>query len=103
MTFPSEMLVDYVRVYQRAGQTNIGCDPPDYPTADYINRHYNAYSGLCCSYQVTILCSLTVFSRRCTVAILDNRTRWRELFVPQEPASASFKFPSMSPSNRTLE
>lgn len=45
MTFPSEMLVDYVRVYQRAGQTNIGCDPPDYPTADYINRHYEAYSN----------------------------------------------------------
>ncbi|KAF8489534.1 beta-glucan synthesis-associated protein-domain-containing protein [Russula emetica] len=44
MTFPSEMLVDYVRVYQRTGQTNIGCDPPDYPTADYINRHYEAYS-----------------------------------------------------------
>ncbi len=48
MTFPSEMLVDYVRVYQRAGQTNIGCDPPNYPTADYINRHYEAYSSLCC-------------------------------------------------------
>jgi beta-glucanase (GH16 family) len=45
MTFPSEMLVDYVRVYQRAGQTNIGCDPPDYPTADYINSHYEAYSN----------------------------------------------------------
>jgi hypothetical protein len=54
MEFPAEMLVDYVRVYQRAGETNIGCDPPDYPTADYINRHYEAYSSLCCSYQVTI-------------------------------------------------
>ena len=54
MVFPAEMLVDYVRVYQRAGETNIGCDPPDYPTADYINRHYEAYSSLYCSYQVTI-------------------------------------------------
>jgi len=45
MEFPAEMLVDYVRVYQRAGQTNIGCDPPDYPTADYINRHPDAYSN----------------------------------------------------------
>ncbi|KAI0277034.1 glycoside hydrolase family 16 protein [Russula aff. rugulosa BPL654] len=45
MEFPAEMLVDYVRVYQRAGETNIGCDPPDYPTADYINRHYEAYSN----------------------------------------------------------
>lgn len=49
MIFPSEMLVDYVRVYQRAGQTNIGCDPPDYPTTDYINSHYEAYTSLCCS------------------------------------------------------
>ncbi|KAJ7673564.1 beta-glucan synthesis-associated [Mycena olivaceomarginata] len=39
MVFPAEMLVDYVRVYQRDGETNIGCNPPDYPTADYINNH----------------------------------------------------------------
>ena len=30
--FPSEFLIDYVRVYQRKGHTNIGCDPKDYPT-----------------------------------------------------------------------
>ena len=97
MSFPAEMLVDYVRVYQRAGQTNIGCDPPDYPTMDYINRHYEAYSSLCYSYKSPFSCSLTVFLRRCTVAVLDDRPRWRELFVPQESACASFKFPSMSP------
>jgi len=45
MTFPSEMLVDYVRVYQRDGYMNVGCDPPEYPTADYINRHHQAYSN----------------------------------------------------------
>jgi hypothetical protein len=45
MEFPSEMLVDYVRVYQRKGQTNIGCDPPGYPTADYISRHLDTYSS----------------------------------------------------------
>ncbi|KAJ6515518.1 beta-glucan synthesis-associated [Mycena sanguinolenta] len=45
MVFPAEMLVDYVRVYQRDGETNIGCDPPDYPTADYITNHYAAYSN----------------------------------------------------------
>lgn len=33
------MYVDYVRVYQRKGHENIGCDPKDYPTADYINRY----------------------------------------------------------------
>ena len=54
MEFPSEMLVDYVRVYQRKGQTNIGCDPPGYPTADYISRHLDTYSSkhdfhlICC-------------------------------------------------------
>lgn len=37
LPFPSTMLIDYVRVYQRKGSKNIGCDPPDFPTADYIN------------------------------------------------------------------
>lgn len=45
MEFPAEMLVDYVRVYQRKGETNIGCSPPGYPTADYINNHSDAYSS----------------------------------------------------------
>ncbi|KZW00870.1 glycoside hydrolase family 16 protein, partial [Exidia glandulosa HHB12029] len=48
MTFPAEFLIDYVRVYQRKGSnpdTSIGCDPPDYPTSDYISRHINAYTN----------------------------------------------------------
>ncbi|EJF56767.1 beta-glucan synthesis-associated [Dichomitus squalens LYAD-421 SS1] len=45
MVFPAIMQVDYVRVYQRKGQTNIGCDPPDYPTKDYIANHLEAYSN----------------------------------------------------------
>lgn len=45
MEFPAEMLVDYVRVYQRKGQTNIGCDPKGFPTSDYINRHYDSYTN----------------------------------------------------------
>lgn len=43
MMMPAEMLIDYVRVYQRKGSENIGCDPKDYPTQDYINRHLDAY------------------------------------------------------------
>ena len=39
------MRFDYVRVYQQTGQTNIGCDPPDFPTEDYIQRHINAYTN----------------------------------------------------------
>ncbi|KAI0300491.1 beta-glucan synthesis-associated [Multifurca ochricompacta] len=45
MTFPTEMLVDYVRVYQRKDSINIGCNPPDYPTMDYIARHPEAYTN----------------------------------------------------------
>ncbi|KAH9006339.1 beta-glucan synthesis-associated [Lactarius hatsudake] len=45
MTFPTEMVVDYVRVYQRKDSQNIGCDPPDYPTMDYISRHPEAYTN----------------------------------------------------------
>lgn len=30
-------LIDYVRVYQIEGEENWGCDPDDYPTADYID------------------------------------------------------------------
>jgi hypothetical protein len=27
----------YIRVYQPKSAINIGCDPPDFPTSDYIN------------------------------------------------------------------
>jgi len=45
MTFPGDFLIDYIRVYQRKGETNIGCDPPDFPTAQYINDHLEAYTS----------------------------------------------------------
>ena len=45
MIFPSEYLIDYVRVYQRKDEVNIGCDPDDFPTAKYINDHLEAYMG----------------------------------------------------------
>ena len=28
LTFPAEFKIDYVRVYQREGAQNVGCDPP---------------------------------------------------------------------------
>lgn len=46
MVFPAEMHVDYVRVYQREGQENIGCSPDKYPTADYIANHEEAYTSM---------------------------------------------------------
>lgn len=45
LPFPSEYLIDYVRVYQRPGIGAMGCDPADHPTADYIARHANAYAN----------------------------------------------------------
>lgn len=38
LPFPVHMRVDYIRVYQPSGSRNIGCDPPDFPTAQYINQ-----------------------------------------------------------------
>ena len=38
LTFPTTMKVDWIRVYQDPDNVNIGCDPPDFPTAAYINE-----------------------------------------------------------------
>ncbi|KAB5591406.1 Glycoside hydrolase family 16 protein [Ceratobasidium theobromae] len=45
LVFPAYMLVDYIRVYQPSNQRNIGCDPPGFPTADYINTYIDAYTN----------------------------------------------------------
>ena len=39
LQFPVVMEVDYVRVYQKKGKINIGCDPADFPTASYIEKY----------------------------------------------------------------
>ncbi|KAF9476639.1 SKN1-domain-containing protein [Pholiota conissans] len=36
ITFPATMSIDYIRVYQLKDSINIGCDPPNYPTTQYI-------------------------------------------------------------------
>ena len=38
LRFPSTLRVDYIRVYQDPNNVNVGCDPPDFPTAAYINE-----------------------------------------------------------------
>lgn len=45
LSFPTEMLVDYVRIYQRKGHENVGCSPEDYPTEEYIRNHRDAYNN----------------------------------------------------------
>ncbi|KAK9710768.1 hypothetical protein K7432_008243 [Basidiobolus ranarum] len=44
LTFPSTMWIDYVRVYQLPDKINTSCDPPDFPTAQYIKDHPKAYN-----------------------------------------------------------
>ena len=39
LTFPTVMKVDWVRVYQDPNAINIGCDPEDFPTMDYIKTY----------------------------------------------------------------
>ncbi|KAK6465709.1 glucan synthase subunit [Scheffersomyces coipomensis] len=46
INFPVTMSIDYVRVYQPANETNVGCDPADYPTAEYIAQHLNIYENV---------------------------------------------------------
>ena len=36
LQFPTTMSIDYIRIYQPKNAVNIGCDPPNFPTAQYI-------------------------------------------------------------------
>ncbi|KAK6537547.1 hypothetical protein TWF694_011729 [Orbilia ellipsospora] len=45
LVFPTTMYIDYVRIYQLEGEEMITCDPPGYPTTDYIKKHINAYTN----------------------------------------------------------
>jgi beta-glucan synthesis-associated protein KRE6 len=61
LKFPTVMHVDYVRIYQKQGQTIVGCDPPGYPTTEYIAQHGPAYNNpnftvSLLSFQPTIPC-----------------------------------------------
>jgi hypothetical protein len=39
----SHVYIDYVRVWQRRERTNVGCNPPDHPTREYIDAHAAFY------------------------------------------------------------
>ncbi|KAI3431296.1 hypothetical protein D9Q98_004355 [Chlorella vulgaris] len=43
LAFPSQYKVDYVRVYQNASAVNLGCSPPDFPTAQYLACNRDKY------------------------------------------------------------
>ncbi|EGO02966.1 glycoside hydrolase family 16 protein [Serpula lacrymans var. lacrymans S7.3] len=42
---PATMFIDYIRVYQPKNAHNIGCDPPNFPTATYIDTYREAYTN----------------------------------------------------------
>ncbi|KAF8127642.1 glycoside hydrolase family 16 protein [Boletus edulis] len=42
---PATMTIDYIRVYQNPNARNIGCDPPEFPTAAYIDAYKEAYAN----------------------------------------------------------
>ncbi|OZJ03629.1 hypothetical protein BZG36_03729 [Bifiguratus adelaidae] len=43
LVFPVVFHIDFVRIYQHPDRHSITCDPPDMPTSQYIQDHYNAY------------------------------------------------------------
>ena len=45
LKFPTVMHVDYVRIYQDPKHVSTTCDPPGYPTTDYIKNHPTAYNN----------------------------------------------------------
>jgi beta-glucanase (GH16 family) len=45
MKFPAVMRIDYVRWYQKKGETMVTCDPPGFETTKYIKDHINAYTN----------------------------------------------------------
>ena len=39
LVFPAIMKIDYIRVYQDPKHINLGCDPAEFPTQQYINTY----------------------------------------------------------------
>jgi len=45
LIFPAHLYIDYIRVYQSKDQINVGCNPSDHPTEEYISKHIEAYTN----------------------------------------------------------
>ena len=43
---PAKMRFDYVRIYQDTSKHTTGCDPPGYPTTQYIANHPAPYNNI---------------------------------------------------------
>lgn len=44
-TLPATMRIDYIRIYQDEDEEMVTCDPPGYPTTDYIREHPEPYAN----------------------------------------------------------
>lgn len=42
---PATMRFDYIRIYQEEGSQSVTCDPPGYPTTQYIKNHNDVYQN----------------------------------------------------------
>jgi beta-glucanase (GH16 family) len=42
---PAKMRLDYIRIYQDEGNELMTCDPPGYPTTNYIKEHPEPYAN----------------------------------------------------------
>jgi beta-glucanase (GH16 family) len=42
---PATMRIDYIRIYQDEGDEIVTCDPPGYPTTEYIRNHPEPYAN----------------------------------------------------------
>jgi len=45
LEFPAVMKIDWIRVYQPRDAVNVGCDPKDMPTKEYIDTYMEAYTN----------------------------------------------------------
>lgn len=43
LEFPAIFEIDYIRIYQPKDEKSLTCDPPGFPTTEYINNHLSAY------------------------------------------------------------
>lgn len=42
---PATMRIDYIRIYQDEDNEMVTCDPPGFPTTDYIAKHPEPYAN----------------------------------------------------------
>lgn len=89
LIMPNYVRIDYVRVYQAEGGV-VGCDPEDKPTADYIQKHYNAYTNP----NLTLWSDAGKWRARIRIGIMLSQTF--RLHFPQEQSDRQVLVPYRS-------